>query len=94
MSVKFEHFFTLPVPFPGSVLLTQNKSFNLTQCIKEFERTERLDSHNKWECRNCEKKVSANRSMVLWRAPNILAIILKRFSFKPGQRARKITNLV
>ncbi len=69
-----------------------SRGVNIYDCFDQFIRQDMLDEENKWYCAKCKKRVQATKSMVLYRAPLILVIALKRFkSFSCGM---KITELV
>jgi len=51
----------------------------LSDCLREFKITEKLDEDNKWYCNMCKEHVIATKTMEVYRTPPILIITLKRF---------------
>ena len=71
-----------------------NRSLTLDQCLENFTQPERLDEENKWYCSTCKDHVRAEKTMTLWRLPNILVIHLKRFEFRNALRREKLDTHV
>jgi len=71
-----------------------NRSLTLDQCLENFTQPERLDDDNKWYCSTCKDHVRAEKTMTLWRLPNILVIHLKRFEFRNALRREKLDTHV
>ena len=71
-----------------------NRSLTLDQCLENFTQPERLDEDNKWYCSTCKDHVRAEKTMTLWRLPNILVIHLKRFEFRNALRREKLDTHV
>lgn len=74
---------------------SSNKStVSLEDCLKQFIQPEGLDEDNKWYCGACKSHVCAEKTMEMWRLPNVLIIHLKRFEFKNSLRREKLESLV
>ena len=71
-----------------------NRTLTLDQCLDNFTRPERLDEDNKWYCTKCKYHVRAEKTMKLWRLPNVLVIHFKRFEFRNAMRREKLDSLV
>ena len=52
----------------------------LDNCMRQFACGNALDESNQWICEGCRKQVLAEKSIELWKAPEILTIHLKRFA--------------
>jgi ubiquitin carboxyl-terminal hydrolase 4/11/15 len=64
---------------PNAVTESRQADIQLTDCLKEFKRTELLDEDNKWYCNKCKDHVQASKTLEIFRVPRILVISLKRF---------------
>lgn len=62
-----------------SIDLQQNTS--LTNCMKNFSRSEMLTGSNKFFCETCHSLQEASKSIKLKKLPQILAFHLKRFKY-------------
>ena len=54
---------------------------SIYQCLELFTAKERLSRDESWYCKQCKEHRVASKKMDLWRAPEILIIHLKRFSY-------------
>jgi ubiquitin C-terminal hydrolase len=81
-------YWSLPFPQDG---MNENKVFTLEELLREYSKVEKLD--DKVECEKCNQKEYFTKKLDFWKAPNILILHLKRFTFSQNQ-ARKINNLV
>ena len=80
---QFEPFMFLTLPVERSGGSVQN-------AIKNFCTTETMDGDNMWYCSKCKEHREATKRIVLWKAPPLMIIHLKRFSFDMyGRCARK-----
>eukprot|EP00980_Cylindrotheca_fusiformis_P022862 scaffold9857_cov127-Cylindrotheca_fusiformis.AAC.8 len=70
------------------------RGVSLDQCFDTFTKPERLDENNTWYCSKCKDNVRAQKTMKLWRLPNILVVHLKRFEFKHALRRDKLDTFV
>jgi ubiquitin carboxyl-terminal hydrolase 4/11/15 len=73
---------------------SMNTNITLENCLEQFTLPEQLDEDNKWYCSACKKHVRAEKTMELWRLPNILIVHLKRFEFKHSLRREKLETLI
>jgi ubiquitin C-terminal hydrolase len=62
----------------------QTTTLNIVDCIHLFTRPARLNEENKWECPMCKVHTCADQQMLIWSAPEVLVIHLKRFLFYAG----------
>ncbi|CAG0890298.1 unnamed protein product [Darwinula stevensoni] len=74
-SNTYDHFMDLLVG-----LSIQKYSSNLVDILEGHFRRERLEGDNAYKCANCKTKVSATKKLSIARPPNVLLIVLKRFS--------------
>jgi ubiquitin C-terminal hydrolase/tetratricopeptide (TPR) repeat protein len=66
----------------------------LDDCFENFTHSERLDEENRWYCSKCKDHVRAEKTMSLWRLPNVLVVHLKRFEFKHSLRREKLETFI
>ena len=75
-SIKFDAFMFLSLPIPE-----KGKS-NLADCLKQFQKREKLFGNERWFCPKCKAPKDSERTLELWRVPPMLIIHLKvRSSF-------------
>ncbi len=67
---------------------------SLSECLQSFSAPERLGAGSAWECPACSVKTRAWKGLRLWRAPEVLVILLKRFRYDDYGNATKIDSLV
>ncbi|EAR94414.2 ubiquitin carboxyl-terminal hydrolase (macronuclear) [Tetrahymena thermophila SB210] len=67
---------------------------NIYDCLKLFEQPERLGEDNEWYCPECKKHQKAQKQIVIYRAPDILILHLKRFKGSSGLFKSKLTKVV
>ncbi len=67
-------------PFCLLTLPITNKCYDIYDCFDEFSKSEVLDSDNQWKCEHCKEYSNAVKVMSLWRIPNVLIVVLKRFN--------------
>ena len=85
-SVKFDPFMYLSLPVPKG----EGKRISVQSCLAKFQEEERLTGDNMWYCSKCKEHREATKRIVLWKAPPLMIIHLKRFSFDMyGRCARK-----
>eukprot|EP00184_Porphyridium_aerugineum_P008474 CAMPEP_0184692250 /NCGR_PEP_ID=MMETSP0313-20130426/804_1 /TAXON_ID=2792 /ORGANISM="Porphyridium aerugineum, Strain SAG 1380-2" /LENGTH=1268 /DNA_ID=CAMNT_0027150069 /DNA_START=258 /DNA_END=4064 /DNA_ORIENTATION=- len=68
-------------------------SVSLHDCLDLWGETEVLSEDNMWFCSQCKEHKRASKSLLLWRAPEILIVHLKRFSYTTWNR-NKLDTLV
>ena len=73
---------------------SSNSNITLENCLEQFTKPERLDEDNKWYCSSCKTHVRAEKTMEVWRLPNVLIVHLKRFEFKHSLRREKLETIV
>lgn len=66
-----------------------SRPLELSQCFDEFTKEEQVDM----ECERCKTKGSVCLQQQIWRVPDILILVLKRFAFQGGL-LEKITQIV
>lgn len=71
-----------------------NTEYSLEDCLREFERTEKLEVGNEWRCPKCKDFKLAYKSMSLYKTPKILILHLKRFKAKSSYAKSKIGSLI
>lgn len=76
LSLSFEPFNILMLPIPDN----NYDEIEISECLKNFSKKERLDNSNKYYCKKCKSEVNAFKQIKIWREPQILIIQLKRFS--------------
>ncbi|KAF2150578.1 UCH-domain-containing protein [Myriangium duriaei CBS 260.36] len=59
---------------------------SLEDCFAETSKTETLSEENAWYCNRCKELRRADKTLMIWSAPDILVVHLKRFS---GERYRR-----
>ncbi|CAA20678.1 ubiquitin C-terminal hydrolase Ubp16 [Schizosaccharomyces pombe] len=69
------------------------KGSSLADSLKHFVHAEKLTKQNKYRCENCKQLVDASKQMTIYRAPNILTIHFKRFTFN-GFQSSKISKQI
>ncbi|XP_062520435.1 ubiquitin carboxyl-terminal hydrolase 15-like, partial [Corticium candelabrum] len=57
------------------------KQVCLEDCIELFTDTEKLSEEDPWYCSQCKEFQQADKTMKLWRLPQVLIVHLKRFSY-------------
>ncbi|CAN9512162.1 unnamed protein product [Ophioblennius macclurei] len=65
---------------------------NLTECVTEFLKEEKLDGENRYFCENCQSKQSATRRISLHSLPPTLNLQLMRFVFDRQTGHKKKLN--
>jgi ubiquitin carboxyl-terminal hydrolase 8 len=73
-------------PFCLIALPINNNMNNIYQCFDEFTSIEKLDNQNKWKCKYCKEHCNAIKQISIWKIPNILIIVLKRFNHETGEK--------
>lgn len=80
--------FQLPIP-PKK----KGKPVDLIDCWRKFTELETMDNKNMYNCEKCKEMKNATKQIALWKTPQILIILLKRFR-SHGAHATKINDLV
>jgi len=63
--------------------ITKSGVDSVEKALQGFTKVEKLDGDNAWKCENCKRKVEARKQLTLHTAPNVLVIVLKRYT--PGR---------
>lgn len=64
----------------------KKEGVTLEDCFAETAKTETLSEENAWYCNRCKELRRADKTLMIWTAPDILVVHLKRFS---GERYRR-----
>ena len=89
-----ENHYSAEIKYDSSVIQIKekekeiSKTIDINTCLDAFTKEEKLEM----ECEKCKNK-SMNMVMEIWRAPDILILSLKRFTYSNGV-AEKIDSLV
>ena len=78
----------------GGANVGQDGEVSLAECMASFEREERLSPGSTWTCPECGEATRAWKATKLWRAPQVLCVVLKRFKFDDWGNATKLDSLV
>ncbi|CAB3259968.1 unnamed protein product [Arctia plantaginis] len=81
LSTTYQHF--------QDLLLDIRKHTTLDEALESFFSRERLEDLG-YRCEACNKKVSATKQFFIERAPMVLCIALKRFSFAGGKLSKHV----
>eukprot|EP00397_Hematodinium_sp_SG-2012_P001859 GEMP01001864.1.p1 GENE.GEMP01001864.1~~GEMP01001864.1.p1 ORF type:complete len:819 (+),score=183.47 GEMP01001864.1:290-2746(+) len=73
-SKTFDPYLYLSLPVSSSMTC-------VADALHTFLEEEQLDGDNRWRCNRCKKKVVAKKKMDIYKAPSVLILHLKRFSF-------------
>lgn len=77
---NFENFLDLSLSMrKNEVYYTGKDTIDIDDCIKEFFKDEFIDGY---ACQKCKKKGPTHRKFLIYKAPRILVIQLKRFEFR------------
>ena len=64
----------------------RKEGVTLDDCFAETARTETLSEENAWYCNRCKELRRADKTLMIWTAPDVLVLHLKRVS---GERYRR-----
>lgn len=82
--------FQLPIPIKKK---NHKRPIDLIDCWQKFTEIETVDKDNMITCDKCKEPKKMTKQMALWKTPEILIILLKRFRTQ-GIHAHKINELV
>ncbi|KAK7074125.1 Ubiquitin carboxyl-terminal hydrolase 42, partial [Halocaridina rubra] len=82
VSTTFSHF--------QDLVLDIRSVSSVDEALNLYFKKETLDSYNAYKCERCHKKVPATKRHLIERAPNVLLIQLKRFTFSGGKIGKHI----
>ncbi|XP_068223261.1 ubiquitin carboxyl-terminal hydrolase 36-like [Palaemon carinicauda] len=77
VSTTFSHF--------QDLVLDIRSVNSVDEALNLYFKKETLDSYNAYKCERCHKKVPATKRHLIERAPHVLLIQLKRFTFSGGK---------
>jgi ubiquitin C-terminal hydrolase len=85
-SRAFDPFEELLLPIPRGAQVSG--SFHLRESFADFARPDTLSAENEWKCPACKRPRSATKELTVYRAPRVLVLVLKRFSFNWMRRGK------
>jgi len=85
-SRKFDMFLNLSLQLP-------ERTCTLSELLADFEKPEKMDGANKWNCPVCKTKREAQKVIKIWRIPPILVIHFKRFKTDGKWKQKVHTNV-
>ena len=68
-------------PFSMITLQVLQKNSTIYNCFDDFVKYETLDCDDGWKCEHCGKNSNPVKNIQIWRAPDTLIIVLKRFDY-------------
>ncbi|KAM9642283.1 ubiquitin carboxyl-terminal hydrolase 17-like protein 6 [Trichechus inunguis] len=68
------------------ITLDIQASQSVNQALEELVTDEELDGENSYHCRICQRKVPASKTLTLHTCPEVLILVLKRFSDLTGDK--------
>jgi ubiquitin C-terminal hydrolase len=84
---KFPPFQTISLSIPKhSVRKYGTRDVTIENCMKEYSSVEILDEDNAWRCECCNILVRATRQNLIWKAPPVLTLQLKRFDLMTNMK--------
>lgn len=80
-----------PLEHPSYVSLVKEakgkeERVTLAQVLDNFTHPERLGTNDQWRCPRCKDFVQAEKKLDLWQLPEVLVVMLKRFSYTSTSR--------
>jgi ubiquitin carboxyl-terminal hydrolase 4/11/15 len=72
----------------------EETSVRLDKCIDLFTMTEKLGPEDPWYCSRCKEFQQATKKFDIWKAPPILVVHLKRFSYRNKYWREKLETYV
>lgn len=85
-STKAEHFFSLDLAIPNK------PQVNIYDCLDEHIKEEIMKDDNGWFNEKTHKKEDVKKRVVFWNFPNIVMIVLKRFSMDGRTKNNELVN--
>jgi ubiquitin carboxyl-terminal hydrolase 2/21 len=89
-SLSFDNFWDLSLSFTRGLGMLD--SCELERMFEHFLKEEQLD--DLFTCEKCKTKRKSTKKFVIWRAPKILVIHLKRFHFGKTRREKIRQNVI
>jgi ubiquitin C-terminal hydrolase len=84
------HLWDIFEPFCGLNMSISNETNTLKDCLDLFTHEEELDNDNLLMCEKCNEQRRVRKQTLLWRMPNYLIIVFKRFNFRMSKITKKI----
>ena len=84
VTIKAEPFFMLHLPIPNQRMVT------LYDCFDEYTKSEIMDGENEYYNEKEKKKHPVKKKFEFWNIPDILVVVLKRFSNNVRKNQKKI----
>jgi len=78
-------------PFSNMMLPVPDDANTLQECLKKHFTIEEI---NDWKCDKCENKANNQKSIKLWRVPEVLVIALNRFHSVTNGGAHKVCKTI
>ena len=72
----------------------ESKDVTLDDCLKLFMERDQLGEEDQWYCPQCKEFKQAFRKMEVWKAPPLLVVNIKRFSFRNKYYRDKLETVV
>ena len=102
-SICYDVFWDLSVPIPKRAKTFRKTVFSkdtigasctLEQCLKAYTETETMRGDDEYYCSKCKTHRPVTKRISLYRAPEVLVIHLKRFSFSTFSREKVNSQVV
>lgn len=101
-SVCYDVFWDLSIPIPRKsrsksikrALFSKDSGCTLEECLETYVGQEELKGNDSYYCSKCKTHRPVTKTMSLYRAPQVLVIHLKRFSFTTFSREKVNTNVI
>jgi ubiquitin carboxyl-terminal hydrolase 8 len=90
LSFTPEPFSTLNLPIPPSIKRGQNIS--LLDCIELYTASERMEGDCGWYNEKTKERQDVDKRIVFWNLPQILIIVLKRFSVMGDKKTQQLID--
>jgi ubiquitin carboxyl-terminal hydrolase 8 len=84
--------FTLPVPLERNK--GPNQEVSIEDCWAAYTKSEIMSGSNQYNCDNCKGPRDAQKTLNIFKAPNVMIVLLKRFRTDGNGQSVKINNMV
>lgn len=86
----FEQFSSVDIPVSSD---QSKEEYKLEELIADFEKTIFLNGDNRYDCDVCKRKTNASRTTSIWKYPDYLVIVVKRFEYDQKEHTlRKLST--
>ena len=75
-----DYYTTNHEPFQVLSLEIPKDAHDIHDCLKHHTKKTKLNASNEWKCDRCNQKSQADQRTMLWKTPEILIILLKRYN--------------